>query len=104
MSTRKLKFLFIQPDWHRHYVPFFPVYEPLHGLLLGAVVKDLAETRVFDRRFDTEEAARGLAEALKGKPGRVGAFEVLPMNLATSALVRENKLAQLEEMRAALGA
>jgi hopanoid C-3 methylase len=51
----KLKFLFIQPDWHRHYVPFFPVYEPLHGLLLGAVVSDLAETRIFDRRFDTDK-------------------------------------------------
>lgn len=55
MSKTKLKFLFVQPDFHRHYVPFFPVYEPLHGLLLGAIVRDLAEVRIFDRRFDTDE-------------------------------------------------
>ncbi|MBN2292411.1 MAG: cobalamin-dependent protein [Pirellulales bacterium] len=56
IRKRKLRFLFIQPNFHRHYVTFFPVYEPLHGLLLGAVVEDLAETRIFDRRFDTDAA------------------------------------------------
>ena len=52
---RKLKFLFVQPEFHRHYVTFFPVYEPLHALLLAGVVEDLADAALFDRRFDTDE-------------------------------------------------
>jgi hopanoid C-3 methylase len=55
LNRRKLRFLFVQPHFHRHYVRFFPVYEPLHGLLLGAVAGDLADTRIFDRRFDTDQ-------------------------------------------------
>ena len=54
MGEKRLKFLFIQPDYPRQYVFFFPVYEPLHGLLFGAIIRDLAETRLFDRRFDTD--------------------------------------------------
>lgn len=53
-AFKKLKFLFIQPDFPRHYVTFFPVYEPFHGLLFGAIVKDIAQIRIFDRRFDTD--------------------------------------------------
>lgn len=55
MAQGKKKFLFIQPDWHRHYVADFPVYEPLHGLLLGAIVKDLADTVLIDRRYDSDK-------------------------------------------------
>lgn len=50
----KLKFLFVQPDFNHRYIPFFPVYEPLHGLLLGAVAKEYVDTMIFDRRFDTD--------------------------------------------------
>jgi radical SAM superfamily enzyme YgiQ (UPF0313 family) len=50
----RLRFLFVQPDFPRHYITFFPVYEPLHGLLFGAIVRDLADTYLFDRRFDTD--------------------------------------------------
>ena len=61
MGEQRLKFLFIQPDYPRQYVFFFPVYEPLHGLLFGAIIRDLAETRLFDRRFDTDENLARLA-------------------------------------------
>ncbi|MBA4388699.1 MAG: hypothetical protein C0404_12010 [Verrucomicrobia bacterium] len=59
----KLRFLFIQPDYPKPYVFFFPVYEPLHGLLFGALVKDLAETMVFDRRYDTDEELAKLMDS-----------------------------------------
>jgi 4-cresol dehydrogenase (hydroxylating) len=62
MNVRKLRFLFIQPEFPRHYVPFFPVYEPLHGLLLAAVARDLADTVIFDRRFDSDRNLQKLLE------------------------------------------
>lgn len=52
--SKRARFLFIQPEFPWHYVPFFPVYEPLHGLLLGGLVADIADTVLFDRRFDTD--------------------------------------------------
>ncbi|MFC1672006.1 B12-binding domain-containing radical SAM protein [Planctomycetota bacterium] len=55
MTTRKLRFLFVQPPFPRHYLGDFPVYEPLHVHILEAVTRDLAETRLFDGRFDSEE-------------------------------------------------
>lgn len=63
MKRTKLKFLFIQPDYPRQYVFFFPVYEPLHALLFGALVEDLAETQIFDRRYDTDENLAVLMKA-----------------------------------------
>lgn len=51
----KLKYLFIMPNWDRRYVVAFPTYEPLHGLLFGALIQDIADTHIFDRRFDTDE-------------------------------------------------
>jgi radical SAM superfamily enzyme YgiQ (UPF0313 family) len=66
MSPRPpLKFLFIQPEFPRHYVTFFPVYEPLHGLLLAAIARDLAESKIFDRRFDSDKNLRRLLEDFK---------------------------------------
>ncbi|MFC1479107.1 B12-binding domain-containing radical SAM protein [Planctomycetota bacterium] len=59
---KKLKFLFVQPDYPRQYVFFFPVYEPLHGLLFGALVEDLAETCIFDRRYETDENLKKVME------------------------------------------
>ncbi len=50
-----MRFLFIQPDFPRQYVTFFPVYEPIHGLIFAAIIKDLGETYLFDRRFGTDE-------------------------------------------------
>ena len=55
MPESKLRFLFIQPEFNRHYVPFLPVYEPLHGLICAAVARHVADARIFDRRFDTDE-------------------------------------------------
>ncbi|MZP29995.1 radical SAM protein [Heliobacterium undosum] len=55
ISFSKLKFLFVQPEWDRRYVAAFPTYEPLHGLLLGGLIQDIADTYIFDRRFDTDE-------------------------------------------------
>lgn len=55
MLRHKLKFLFIQPEFHRHYVTFFPVYEPMHGLLFAAIAEDMADSIIFDRRFDTDK-------------------------------------------------
>lgn len=66
----KLRFLFIQPDYPKPYVFFFPVYEPLHGLLFGALVKDLADTMVFDRRYDTDEDLAKLMDSYQ--PDMVG--------------------------------
>jgi len=55
-SNGKLKFLFVQPDLHRHYIPFLPKYESLHALICEAVARDFLESSlVFDRRFDTDE-------------------------------------------------
>ena len=68
---RPLRFLFIQPEFPRHYVTFFPVYEPLHGLLFAAIASDLAESVLFDRRFDTDANLRRLAADLQ--PDVVGA-------------------------------
>ena len=39
MASRKLKFLFVQPDFNRHYIPFLPIYEPLHALICEAAAK-----------------------------------------------------------------
>ncbi|MFC1672499.1 hypothetical protein ACFL01_05125, partial [Planctomycetota bacterium] len=58
MNGQKLKFLFIQPHFNRHYVTFLPVYEPMHGLICDAVSGDLTESLIFDRRFDTDENLR----------------------------------------------
>jgi radical SAM superfamily enzyme YgiQ (UPF0313 family) len=70
MNDRKLRFLFIQPQFNRHYLPTFPVYEPLHGLLLANVAKEQLETKIFDRRFDTD---RNLIRLLNDfKPDLVG--------------------------------
>ncbi len=52
------KVLFVQPDYYRYFVQYLPNYEPLVCLLLAACVKDLAECRVFDRRFDSERNLR----------------------------------------------
>ncbi len=70
MRGRRLKFLFIQPEFPRQYVTFFPVYEPLHGLLFGALIQDIADTVIFDRRFDTD---KNLERVLKDfNPDMVG--------------------------------
>ena len=70
MPGRRLKFLFIQPDFARPYVTFFPVYEPFHALLFGALIQDLAQTQLFDRRFDTDANLRKVLRAFE--PDLVG--------------------------------
>lgn len=71
MNGKKLRFLFIQPEFHKHYIQFFPVYEPLHFLVFEAVTRDIAESRMVDRRFDTEE---NLARVIREfQPDIVGA-------------------------------
>ncbi len=71
MTRAKLKFLFIQPHWDRYYVPFLPVYEPLHGLILDAVARPMVESVIFDRRFDSD---RNLVRLVKDfQPDLVGA-------------------------------
>ncbi len=70
MTARKLRFLFIQPEFNRHYVTFLPVYEPLHGLICDSVSGDLTESLIFDRRFDTD---RNLRKTLRDfKPDVIG--------------------------------
>ena len=72
----KLRFLFIQPHWDRRYVEAFPTYEPLHGLLFGSLIKDLADTMIFDRRFDTDanllQAVRDFEPDLVGITSHTG--------------------------------
>ncbi|MBW2730836.1 MAG: cobalamin-dependent protein [Deltaproteobacteria bacterium] len=92
MSQRRLRFLFIQPEFPWHYVPFFPVYEPLHGLLLGAIVSDIAETYLFDRRFDSdkrlEQVVRDFAPDVVGLTTHV-AGEVLAVKRLCRLVKRE---------------
>ena len=71
MVRKKLKFVFIQPEFPKRYFSFFPIYEPLHGLLFGAIARDLADTVIFDRRFETDESLARLIRELK--PDIVGA-------------------------------
>jgi len=54
--TRKPRVLIAYPNFHRYFVPFFPFYEPLVAILLGSLVKDFAEVKIFDRRYETERA------------------------------------------------
>lgn len=70
-KNEKLRFLFIQPPFNRHYVPFFPVYEPLHGVLLGSIVSSIADTKIIDMRFDTEKNLKKIVDEFK--PDIVGA-------------------------------
>lgn len=69
--ARPLRFLFIQPEFPKPYVTFFPVYEPFHALLFAALIEDLAESRLFDRRFDTDANLRKVLREFK--PDIVGA-------------------------------
>lgn len=62
---KKLKFLFIQPNWDRRYVVAFPTYEPLHGLLFAGILRDIADSVIFDRRFDTDENLIKLVKDMK---------------------------------------
>lgn len=55
LNPSRVRFLFIQPPFPRHYLGDFPVYEPLHVHILEAVTRDLAETRLFDGRLDSEK-------------------------------------------------
>ena len=55
INPRRVRFLFIQPPFPEHYLGDFPVYEPLHVHILEAVTRDLAETRLFDGRIDSEK-------------------------------------------------
>ena len=50
------KVLFVQPNYYRYFIQYLPNYEPLVCLLLAACVKDIAECRVFDRRFGSERS------------------------------------------------
>ena len=52
----KVKVLLIQPNFHKYYVPFLPNYEPLVMILLASLVEDIAEVKIFDRRFEKESA------------------------------------------------
>lgn len=70
-SAKPLRFLFIQPEFPEPYVTFFPVYEPFHALLFAALIEDLAESRLFDRRFDTDMNLRKMLREVN--PDIVGA-------------------------------
>jgi radical SAM superfamily enzyme YgiQ (UPF0313 family) len=53
--SKKIKALFVQPNFHKYYVPFNPDLEPLVVILLASIVDDIAEVKIFDRRFETEK-------------------------------------------------
>ena len=59
---KRLRILLVQPDFHRYYVPFLPNYEPLVMILLASLVKDIADSLIIDRRFESE---RSLIRAIK---------------------------------------
>jgi len=52
--TKRPKVLITYPNFHRYFVPFLPFYEPLVAILLGTLVKDMADVKLFDRRYDSE--------------------------------------------------
>lgn len=54
--AKRIKVLLVQPNFHRYFVSFLPFFEPLVMIMLGSLVEDIAEVRIFDRRFDTDRA------------------------------------------------
>lgn len=62
---RKPKVLITYPNFHRYFVPFLPFYEPFVAILLGTLVEDIAEVKIFDRRYESERAWIKTLEAFK---------------------------------------
>ena len=55
-KMKKPRVLITYPNFHRYFVPFLPFYEPFVAILLGSLIKDIAEASIFDRRYETEGA------------------------------------------------
>lgn len=67
---RKIRVLLIQPNFNFFYIPFLPNHDPLVLIMLGTIIQDIAEVKIFDRRYETE---RNLIKTLKEfKPDIVG--------------------------------
>ncbi|MBU2101787.1 MAG: radical SAM protein [Candidatus Omnitrophota bacterium] len=63
--TTKPRVLVTYPNFHRSFVPFLPFYEPLVAILLGSLVKDFAEVKIFDRRYESPRSWQKVLKQFK---------------------------------------
>lgn len=53
---RKPKVLFVYPNFHRYFVTFLPFFEPFVAIVLCSMIEDIAQVKIFDRRYETEKS------------------------------------------------